>query len=118
MFGLMKDLAGLLNQLSLNASIFPLRDHYQEVLTYPYRSKKRINQHQKQRSKMFFYGVVFGILILQKNIQKEFKKLIKNLLRILLIQKTLEMKIKSLLVILIMMKLSFPCKKKILARLK
>ena len=46
------------------------------------------------------------------------QKKIKNLLGILLIQKKLHKKIKSLLVILIMMELSFPCKKKILARLK
>ena len=78
--------------------------------------KKRTNPNQKQRS--FFYGVMLGILILQKNIQKELKKLIKNLLSILLIQKKLEKKIKSLLVILIMMELSFLCKKKILTRLR
>ena len=46
------------------------------------------------------------------------QKKIKNLLGILLIQKKLHKKIKSLLVILIMMELSFPCKKKILPRLK
>ena len=33
MFGLMKDLAGLLNQSSLNTLTFQLKDHYQEVLT-------------------------------------------------------------------------------------
>ena len=33
MFGLMKDLAGLLNQLSLNTLTFQLIDPYQEVLT-------------------------------------------------------------------------------------
>ena len=41
---------------------------------------------------------------------------IKNLLSILLIQTKLEMKTKSLLAILIMMELSFLCKKNILAR--
>ena len=46
------------------------------------------------------------------------EKLIKNLLSILLIQKNVHKKIKSLLVILIMMELHFPCKKKILARLR
>ena len=30
--GLMKDLAGLLNELSLNTLTFQLIDHYQEVL--------------------------------------------------------------------------------------
>ena len=61
---------------------------------------------------------MLGILTLQKNIQKELEKLIKNVLSILLIQKKLHQKIKSLLVILIIMELSFPCKKKILARLR
>ena len=59
---------------------------------------------------------MLGILILQKNIQKELEKLIKNLLSILLIQKKLHNKIKSLLVILIMMKLGFLFKEKILAK--
>ena len=67
---------------------------------------------------MFFYGVMLDVLILQKNIQEELQKKIKNLLSILLIQKKLHKKIKSLLVILIIMELSFPSKKKILARLK
>ena len=61
---------------------------------------------------------MLDILILQKNIQKGLEKLIKNLLSILLIQKKLQKKIKSLLVILIMMELSYPCKKKVLTRLK
>ena len=56
---------------------------------------------------------MLGILILQKNIQKEVEKLIKNLLSILLIQKKLPKKIKSILLTLIMMELSFPCKKTI-----
>ena len=42
----------------------------------------------------------------------------KNLLGILLIQRKLRKKIKSLLVIVIMMKLSFRCKKNVLGRLK
>ena len=36
MFGLIKDLTGLLNQLSLNTLIFQLLDHYQEVLIWTY----------------------------------------------------------------------------------
>ena len=35
MFGLIKDLAGMLNQLSLNTLIFQLIDHCQEVLEIP-----------------------------------------------------------------------------------
>ena len=55
----------------------------------------------KNKDQKCFYGVMLDILILQKNIQKELKKLTKKLLKNL-----------------IMMELSFPCKKKILTRLK
>ena len=55
----------------------------------------------KNKDQKIFYGVMLDILILQKNIQKELKKLTKKLLKNL-----------------IMMELSFPCKKKILARLR
>ena len=72
----------------------------------------------KNKDQKYFYGVMLGTLILQKNIQKELEKLIQSLLSILLLHKKLQKKIKSLLVILIMMELSFPCKKKILARLR
>ena len=58
----------------------------------------------RNKDQKCFYGVVLGIIILKKNIQKELEKLIKTLL---LIQKKLQKKIKSLLVILIMMELSF-----------
>ena len=54
----------------------------------------------KNKDKKYFYGVMLDILILQKNIQKELKKLTKKLLKNL-----------------IMMKLSFLYKKKILTRL-
>ena len=64
-------------------------------------SKKRTNQHQKQGSKMFFYGAMLGMLILQKNIQKEFKNPTKKLLKNLII-----------------VQLNLLIKKKILARLK
>ena len=62
--------------------------------------KKRTNQRQK-KIKNVFYGVMSGILILQKSIQKELPKPTKKLLKNL-----------------IMMELSFLFKKKILARLK
>ena len=51
--------------------------------------------------KKVFYDAMLDILVLQKKIQKELKKTDKKLLKNL-----------------IMMKLSSPCKKKILARLK
>ena len=55
----------------------------------------------KNKDEKCFYGVMLDILILQKNIQKEFKKLTKMLLKNL-----------------IMVELSFSCKKKILAKFK
>ena len=55
----------------------------------------------KNKDEKCFYGVMLDILILQKNIQKEFKKLTKILLKNL-----------------IMVELSFSCKKKILAKFK
>ena len=55
----------------------------------------------KSKIKKVFYGVMLGILILQKSIKKELKKLTKKLLKDI-----------------IMMKLGFPYKKNILARLK
>ena len=58
-------------------------------------SKGLINIKNKEQK--CFYGVMLGILILQKNIQKEFKKMTKKFLKNL-----------------IMMELSFQCKKKIL----
>ena len=55
----------------------------------------------KNKDQKCLYGVKLGILILQNSIQKELKKLTIKLLKNL-----------------IMMELSFPCKKKILARLR
>ena len=56
----------------------------------------------KNKDNFFFYNIMLGILILQKNIQKELKKLSTN----------------KLLSNLVMINLSFQCKKKILIRLK
>ena len=64
-------------------------------------SKKKGLINIKSKDQNVFYGVMLGMLILQKNIQKEFenptKKLLKNL---------------------IIVKLNLLIKKKILARLK
>ena len=58
MFGLIKNLVGMLSQLSLNTLIFRLIDRYQEVsymsLPVELRSPRKGLIHQKQRSKMFF----------------------------------------------------------------
>ena len=56
----------------------------------------------KNKDNFFFYNIMLGILILQKNIQKELKKLSTT----------------KLLSNLVMINLSFQCKKKILIRLK
>ena len=76
-----------------------------------------INQHQKQKSKMFLWCHVKHINPSKENperITKKDRKLVKHITN----PEKLHKKIKSLLVILIMMKLSFLFKKKILARLR
>ena len=58
MFGLIKNLVGMLSQLSLNTLTFRLIDRYQEVLYMSLpaelRSPRKGLINQKQRSKMFF----------------------------------------------------------------
>ena len=44
MFGLMMDLTGLLNQLSLNTLTFRLIDHYQEVLIWTYLLNQKVQE--------------------------------------------------------------------------
>ena len=76
-----------------------------------------INQHQKQKSKMFLWCHVKHINPSKENperITKKDRKLVKHITN----PEKLHKKIKSLLVILIMIKLSFLFKKKILARLR
>ena len=76
-----------------------------------------INQHQKEKSKMFLWCHVKHINPSKENperITKKDRKLVKHITN----PEKLHKKIKSLLVILIMMKLSFLFKKKILARLR
>ena len=106
MFGLMKDLAGLLKQSSLNTLTFqPLSGSSYISLTVELRNPRKELINMKNKDQKHFYSAMLGILILQKNIKKELEKLIKNLLSILLIKKKLQKKIKSLLVILIMIEL-------------
>ena len=61
---------------------------------------------------------MLGILILQTNIQKELEKLKKELVKHLTNPEEITKEDKNSLVILIMMELSIPCKKKILTRLR
>ena len=81
----------MLHELSPNTVTFRLID-----LPVELRSPRKGLINIKTNIKNVFYSVMLDILILQMNIQKEFKKLTKKLLENL-----------------IMMKLSFQCKKKI-----
>ena len=102
MFGLMKDLAGMLNQSSLNALTFPLTDRYQEVVCYidlPVElgsPRKGLINIKNKNQQCFLWCRVRHINPSKKHPEKILKMLKK----------------------LIMMKLSSPCKKKILARLR
>ena len=81
----MKDLVGLLNQLSYNTLIFQLKDPYQEVLIQTCLLNQNVQEKEystpKIKIKIFFDGVFLDILILQKNTKEEFKKLTKKLLK-------------------------------------
>ena len=61
----MKDLAGLLNQLSLNTLKFQLIDHYQEVLIWTYLLNYKVQEKDlstsKTRIKIVFYPVMLDI---------------------------------------------------------
>ena len=61
----MKDLAGLLNQLSLNTLKFQLIDHYQEVLIWTYLLNYKVQEKDlstsKTRIKIVFYAVMLDI---------------------------------------------------------
>ena len=95
----------------------PLSGSSYKLTCWIKKSKKRTNQCQKQRSKMFFM-VSCRHINPSKEHPERIKKKIKILLSILLIHKKMHKKINSLLVILIMMEMSFLFKKKIFARLK
>ena len=76
MFGLIKDLAGMLNQSSLNT--LTLSGSSYMDLPVELRSPRKGLINIKNKDQKCFYGVMLGILILQKNIQKELKKPTKN----------------------------------------
>ena len=63
-----------------NILTFPLIGPYQEAViwTYLLRSPKKYQSKLKTKTKNIFYGVMLDILILQKSIQKELKRLTKN----------------------------------------
>ena len=69
---LMKDLVGLLNQLSLSTLIFQLTSSSgSSYISLPQELRNPRKGLINIKSNAF-YGVMLGILILQKNIQKEF----------------------------------------------
>ena len=80
MFGLLKDLAGLLNQSSLNISTDyinistyrPLSGSSYTSLPIELKSPRKGLINIKNKDQKCFYGVMLDILILQKNIQREF----------------------------------------------
>ena len=81
-------------------------------------ARKRLIDIKNKDQKRFLWCHVRHINPSKEHPERITKKDKKNLLRILLIQKKLHKKINSILVILIMMKLSFLCTKKILAKLR
>ena len=71
---LIKDLTRLLNQSCLSTLTFQLIYLYLKLR----RAKKGLINIKNKDQKKKTYGVMLGILILQKNIQKELEKLIKK----------------------------------------
>ena len=69
----------MLNQLSLNTLTFgPLAGSSYMNLPVQLKIPRKGIISIKNKDQNVFYGVMLGILILQKSIQKEFKKLTKN----------------------------------------
>ena len=69
----------MLNQLSLNTLTFgPLAGSSYINLPVQLKTPRKGIISIKNKDQNLFYGVMLDILILQKSIQKEFKKLTKN----------------------------------------
>ena len=83
------DLAGMLNQFQyINILTYrPLSGSSYMDLPVELRDPRKGLINIKNKDKKCFYSVMLDILILQKNIQKEFKKLTKILLKNLIIMK-------------------------------
>ena len=83
MFGLIMDLAGLLNLLNLNTLIFQLIDHYQEVLIWIYLLNYQVQVNMKNKDeKCFLWCRVRYINLLNKHrerILKNDKKIAEEL---------------------------------------
>ena len=59
----MKDLAGLLNQLSLNTLKFQLIDHYQEFLIWTYLLNYKVQEKDLSTSKTRIKIVVYAVML-------------------------------------------------------
>ena len=83
------DLAGMLNQFQyINILTYrPLSGSSYMDLPVELRDPRKGLINIKNKDKKCFYSVMLDILILQKNIQKELKKLTKILLKNLIIMK-------------------------------
>ena len=83
------DLAGMLNQFQyINILTYrPLLGSSYMDLPVELRDPRKGLINIKNKDKKCFYSVMLDILILQKNIQKELKKLTKILLKNLIIMK-------------------------------
>ena len=83
------DLAGMLNQFQyINILTYrPLSGSSYMDLPVELRDPRKGLINTKNKDKKCFYSVMLDILILQKNIQKELKKLTKILLKNLIIMK-------------------------------
>ena len=105
MFGLIKDLAEMLNQLSLNtltfALIYLLSESSYMNLPDELRSPRKGLINIKNKDKKYILWCHVRHINPSKEHSERIKKLTKNLLKNL-----------------IMIELSFPCRKKILTRLK
>ena len=74
----MKDLAGLLNQLSLNTLTFQLIDHYQEVLIWNYLLNYKVQEKDLSTSKTRIKIVFLCCHIRHINPSKELPEIIKK----------------------------------------
>ena len=102
----------------INISTFPLSgSSYMDLPVESRGPRKGLINSKNKDQKCFLCCHVRHINPSKEHLER-IRKIDKNLLSILQIHKKLQKKIKSLLVILIMITLSFPCKKEILTGLK
>ena len=69
---LIMDLAGMLNHYITILTYRPLEGSFYMDLPIELKSPRKGLINNKNKEEKIFYGVLLGILILQKNMQKEF----------------------------------------------